>query len=270
MSSPGLAYILPMRMSRTLLIVAVSCGTLVFTSAPSTALVARGNDPCDALVDLDARVDELESSRAFDAAGYRQIRNDFKKAAKSAPKVLQSAMKQLAKLYGSVGKAKSESDGVTAYGNGLVKYDKAVKQFNTYLAEKCAGAAGSGSSTSSGSGAGTLTLGGETITLESSRCFLQEQTAAGQKILWTAQASGTNAAGDDVIVDVSRYDASSQFAGDDLSVDIGDPRSPSFVGWGGRYATGTIFLSGKTVSGSGLEVTDDDLQTVTVTFDINC
>ena len=213
---------------------------------------------------------DLESARSFDADGYRQVAKDFKQAAKSAPKELRSAMKQLAKLYASVGKAKNDSDAVTAYGNGLVKYDKAITQVGTFYQESCGGAAGATGGGSGGSGAGTLTLGDETIALGPGRCYLKEQTAAGQKILWTAQASGTTAAGDPVIVDVSRYDASSQFAGDDLSIDIGDPRSPSFVGWSGTYDSGTIALSGKTVSASGVEVRNDDLETMTASFEIGC
>lgn len=259
-----------MRIPRTLLVVAVSGGALALGAPPSSAHVPRGSDPCGVLVALEERVDDLESSQAFDAAGYREIGKEFKQAAKSAPKELRSAMKKLAKLYTGVGRAKNDSDAVNAYGRGLVKYDKAITQFGTYFADRCAGSAGSGSSASSGSGAGTLTLGTETITFESSRCFLEEQTAAGQKILWTAQASGTNAAGDDVVVDVSRYDASSDFAGDDLSIDIGDPRSAAFVEWSGRYAAGVIFLSGKTVSASGIEVDNDDLATQTASFEINC
>lgn len=103
---------------------------------------------------------------------------------------------------------------------------------------------------SSGGGGGTLVLGDETIVLDSARCFLAEQDAAagGGKILFTGQGFGTNAAGEDLVVDVSRYDEESQFTGDDILVDIGDPFSDDFVSFNASGEIGMVNLDGSTMS----------------------
>lgn len=125
-----------------------------------------------------------------------------------------------------------------------------------------------------GGGGGTLVLGDETIALDSSRCFLQEQDAAagGGKILFVVQAFGTNADGDELVVDVSRYDEDSMFAGDDIKVDIGDPFSEDAVSFGANAPIGTVEIDGSTVSADGLtfmnfeEFTDG----LAGSFTINC
>lgn len=114
----------------------------------------RGADPCSALVALDGSADTLASSPAFDAAGYRELGKDFRKAAKTAPKELRSARKKLAKLSTVVGTAKNDTDAINACGKGLVKYDAAITQYATYLAERCAESPGSGSSAPRGVGRG--------------------------------------------------------------------------------------------------------------------
>lgn len=124
-----------------------------------------------------------------------------------------------------------------------------------------------------GGGGGTLVLGDETITLDSARCFLQEQDAAagGGKILFVAQGFGVDAAGDDVIVDVSRYDQDSQFAGDDILVDIGDPFAGDSVGWSARGPEGTVELDGSNLSADDLTFQNsDDLSEAPGSLEINC
>ncbi len=59
--------------------------------------------------------------------------------------------------------------------------------------------------------AGSVTIDGETVSLASARCLLREQTAAGQTIELTAQATGTNGDGDMVVVDFSRYAKTATF-----------------------------------------------------------
>jgi hypothetical protein len=124
-----------------------------------------------------------------------------------------------------------------------------------------------------GGSAGFVTLGGETITLDSARCFLQPQDAAagGGQILATAQGSGTNAAGDEVAVDFSRFSEDSQFAGDDVKVDVGDPFSDSAVSFGGSVEIGGVDLSGSTVSATGFVLNNfSDFSEVVADFEINC
>lgn len=118
---------------------------------------------------------------------------------------------------------------------------------------------------------GTLVLGDETIVLDSARCFLEEQDAAagGGKILFVGQGFGTNAAGDSVLVDVSRFDEDSQFTGDDIIVDIGEIGTG--VSWQITADLGTVQLDGRTMSASGLDFVNwDDGAELRGSFDFAC
>jgi hypothetical protein len=120
---------------------------------------------------------------------------------------------------------------------------------------------------SSGGGNGQLVLGDETIAFDSTRCFLEAQDAAGGggKILFVAQGFGTNAAGDDVTVDISRYDEDSQFTGDDVLIDFADVSLQS------RTDIGTISVDGRTLSADGLSFRNmSDFSEIAGSFEINC
>lgn len=132
-------------------------------------------------------------------------------------------------------------------------------------------AAGDGEA--SGGGGGTLDLGGEAITFDSARCYLEEQDSAagGGKILFTGQATGTNAAGDEVMIDVSRYDEDSMFAGDAVSVVVGDPFSADAASYSANEATDTITLDGSTLSAESVTLlADEDASEVPASFQIDC
>ncbi|MDW3218068.1 MAG: hypothetical protein R8F63_05590 [Acidimicrobiales bacterium] len=120
----------------------------------------------------------------------------------------------------------------------------------------------SGSTDGSGGGGtgGTVVLGDETITLDSARCFLQEQDAAagGGKILFNAQGYGTNAAGDELVVDLTRWDEDSQFTGDDIIVDIGDPFSDDAVSYSATGEIGMITVDGSNLSTGEILFTNFD------------
>jgi hypothetical protein len=119
-----------------------------------------------------------------------------------------------------------------------------------------------------GGGAGELKLGDETIALGTPRCFLQEQDAfGGGTILATAQASGVNAAGDDVLIDWTRFGDDTQFAGDDVLVNIGAEEYAS------KTDIGTLTLDGSTVTSPELTFTvfrDNDMIQIPGSFEINC
>lgn len=135
-------------------------------------------------------------------------------------------------------------------------------------ADDAADASGSG-----GVGGGELVLGDETIALDSARCFLEEQDAAagGGKILFVAQGFGTTADGEAVVVDVSRYDEDSQFAGDDVLVDIGDVTAGESTSYGARGEIGAVEVDGSTLSADGLTFTDfDAAEQLPGSFRIDC
>lgn len=124
-----------------------------------------------------------------------------------------------------------------------------------------------------GPGGGELTLGDEQIELDSSQCFLEEQEAAagGGKILFVAQAFGKDAAGDQVVVDVSRFDEDSQFVGDAVDIVIGDPLAEETVEYRSTLELGTVTVEGSTVSLASATLTNlDTLEDIQVALTIDC
>ncbi len=118
-----------------------------------------------------------------------------------------------------------------------------------------------------------MLLGDETITFDSSLCYLQEQDAAagGGKILFVVQATGVNAAGDQVMIDVSRYDEDSMFSGDSVSVVVGDPFAGGDTSWAADGETGMVTLDGSNARADQLGfVNMDDMSEAPGSFDINC
>jgi hypothetical protein len=124
-----------------------------------------------------------------------------------------------------------------------------------------------------GTGGGSMVLGEETISFDSARCFLQEQDAAagGGKILFVAQAFGENAEGEEVLIDVSRYDEDSQFYGDDILLTVGDPFSAEAANYFARGEVGIVTVDGNSVSAGSLEFTNDsDFTAQPGSLQINC
>lgn len=123
-----------------------------------------------------------------------------------------------------------------------------------------------------GGGGGELVFGDETIELDRALCFLQEQPVAGSDgtILLTAQGHGTNAAGDGVVVDFTRYDEESMFTGDDVSVDIGDPRTDDFQGYGTSLDLESVNRDGNVLSATDVVLVGDMGDEVVGSFRIEC
>jgi hypothetical protein len=133
--------------------------------------------------------------------------------------------------------------------------------------------AGGSSGGSSGGGSngdsdrGSVTIGDETIEFESARCFLQEQDVSGSpgKILLTGQGFGTNAAGESLTLDFTRFDEDSNFTGDDVTIDVGP------LSYIGVADLGTVQRDGDTLSATGLELSDFGAnETATVDFVLKC
>ena len=131
----------------------------------------------------------------------------------------------------------------------------------------------SGGGAPSGGGAGSLTLGDEVIELASARCFLQEQDVTGSpgKILFQAQGYGVTAEGEELVLDVTRYDEDSLFTGDEIEADIGDPFGDDFYYWSASGDIGTVEIDGSTLSVGGLTFRhSDDGSEVMGTFELKC
>lgn len=123
-------------------------------------------------------------------------------------------------------------------------------------------------------GTGTLTMGDDAIDLAGAMCYLQEQNAAagGGKILFTGQATGTTGDGEELMIDVSRFDADSMFAGDSIEVVVGDYMNDDSVSYSQtEEGLDAISVDGSTISAEGVELADDTMgEPVTVSFEINC
>lgn len=121
-------------------------------------------------------------------------------------------------------------------------------------------------------GPGTLSLNDEEIVLGPGRCHLEEQPSAGGggTIELTGQAYGTNADGDEVNIDFTRYSAESSFAGDDVSVTVGDPFSDDVVRMTGSTESGTVSLSGMVLSADDYGLDDSDGGITLISFEIAC
>jgi hypothetical protein len=127
--------------------------------------------------------------------------------------------------------------------------------------------------TTGGDARGSVTIGDETITFDSARCYLQEQEAAagGGSILATAQGFGTNADGEEVVVDFSRYDEESDFVGDHVTATIGDPFSDEAINLAVTLDLGDVGIDGSTVGAGGFAFQNlDDLSEVAGSFEIRC
>lgn len=131
-----------------------------------------------------------------------------------------------------------------------------------------------------GSASSELVVDAETIELSGGRCVLEEQDAVvgDGKILFTGQATGVNGDGEEIMLDVTRYDADSIFEGDAIDLVIGDYRDPDvrtyslgIMGIMSDEKEDHLALDGSTISADDVELTDDDLEEQpVVSFEINC
>ena len=122
---------------------------------------------------------------------------------------------------------------------------------------------------------GFLVLGDERIDFDSARCFLEEQEAAagGGSILAVGQGFGMNSEGVEVALDFTRFSEESDFAGDDILVDIGDPFSGDTIGYAARVDIGVVSIEGNRLSASCLtfESFDEGAESpLDGSFELNC
>ena len=120
--------------------------------------------------------------------------------------------------------------------------------------------------------AAVVVFGDEEIAMGALLCYFEEQPRAGLGGVFThtAQAQGTNEAGADVILDLTRTRDEDGTVGDQLTVDVGDPRGEDFVGYRATGPEGMVTFGEATVAADGVEVTDFESDPVTVSFDLAC
>jgi hypothetical protein len=127
-----------------------------------------------------------------------------------------------------------------------------------------------------GSASGTATFGDEELSIDIVRCYFEEQPRAGLGGVFThtAQASGTNSEGVEIVIDMSRARGEDGVVSDDISYDVGDPfDQENFVGWGGGGPEGTLEFGDDSASGTSVEMMTFDVdgaEPTTLTFDFSC
>ena len=254
---------------RGAVVVAVALSVLfTIAAAGGSTMSAQNAKACSAFDELQDMSRALGNAAAedFDAGAFGDLGKAFSKASTSAPKKLKPALRRIAKLYTSLSESDSRGEAESQLEEISGKDRKALQKFGAYYAANCSGGTAGGSG-----GGGELVLGDEVIPFDSARCYLQDQTAAGQEIELTGQAFGTNATGDAVSIDFTRWAPSSDFSGDDISVVVGDPRSGDAASLGARLDIGGVSLAGSTLSASNVELTSSDgSATITASFEINC
>lgn len=122
-------------------------------------------------------------------------------------------------------------------------------------------------------GGGSIVLDGETIPLDDVRCFLEPQPAAagGGSILFVVQGEGENPQGEPVMIDISRYDDDSTFAGDLVDIYVGDLKAGDALQLSAMTPTGSVELAGSTATAEGLSVEDvESGSSASVSFSIDC
>lgn len=133
---------------------------------------------------------------------------------------------------------------------------------------------GGGAGGGGGGPAGTVSLGDEEFTLDNFGCFFEEQPRAGLGGVFThsAQGSGTNAAGERVVVDMTRARAEDGTVSDGVSVDIGDPSSDDSVSYRANGPEGTIEFGEDSASAQDLSAGSDfgTGETVGLSFELSC
>jgi hypothetical protein len=129
-----------MRALRLLLVAAMACGTLLVLGPAASAAVPTASKACNTYTQLQEDIADagIENSNDFDADAVQQVGKAFRKAAKSAPKNVKSAMNTLATLYEAIGGNENSAEAFAAFAKNGEKISKALTTFSTYYATKCA------------------------------------------------------------------------------------------------------------------------------------
>ena len=100
-------------------------------------------------------------------------------------------------------------------------------------------------------------------------CYFEEQQRAGLGGIFThsAQAQGTNAAGEAVLLDTTRAVAEDGTVEYDLSFGVGDPFGDDYTEY---YDTGQEVMFGDTSVSANGDMDDFESGPVTLTFDLPC
>jgi len=128
-----------MRALRLLLVSALACGALVTLASASGAAVPTASKACNSYKQLQKDLNNADptDAKAFDASAFKQVGTAFKKAAKSSPKKVKSALNTLGDYYNAIGGKGNYVAALQEIGKNGQKFSKAIGTFSTYIATAC-------------------------------------------------------------------------------------------------------------------------------------
>ncbi len=109
----------------------------------ASAAVPAASKTCRSLNTLNKNLDKALASGTsghVDAGAINNLSNSFRKAAKTAPKGLKSAMNTIADVAANVGRTGSPAAAAAALKKAGQKLSVAAVTWETYLAKNCSGA----------------------------------------------------------------------------------------------------------------------------------
>jgi hypothetical protein len=128
-----------MRALRLLLVGLIACGALVAFAPSSGAAVPAASKACNSYKKLQKDLDNADptDAKGFDASAFKQVGAAFKKAAKSSPKKVKSALNTLGDYYNAIGGKGNYVEALQEIGKNGQKFSKAIGTFSTYIATAC-------------------------------------------------------------------------------------------------------------------------------------
>ncbi len=147
---------------------------------------AKIDKTCKTFDTLQDDLDNVDPSNVgdFDSDAFKQVGKAFRKASKTAPKKVKSALVTVASLYGALAGSDNAVGALQEYGKHAKKFTKALTKFGIYYATKCASSSTattkasnssardnrSGQAANTGSTA-TVELDGKTLEFSGSFCI---------------------------------------------------------------------------------------------------
>jgi hypothetical protein len=108
----------------------------------ASASVPAVSKTCRSLNPLNQNLEQAiasGNSGKFDSGAIDNLSKSFRKAAKTAPKILKSAMNTIADVAANVARAGSTAAAAAALTKGGQKFSLALVTWSTYLAKNCSG-----------------------------------------------------------------------------------------------------------------------------------
>jgi hypothetical protein len=126
-------------MVRVLMVGVLVTAGLAILGPGATASVPALSKTCTSLRSLDKTLNKVVTSTNYDSRTINNLSKSFRKAAKTAPKSLRSAMNAIADVAADAAAAGSDTAATAALKKDAKKLSAAALTWTTYLSTNCAG-----------------------------------------------------------------------------------------------------------------------------------